>query len=80
MNATPKTNEEVIASVKRVKKEWLADFKCEFGQRTGISWNEDAGCTDEDAWQHFPDEVAEVVSHLIEKYDLIETSPKGRLL
>lgn len=75
MNATPKTDEEVIASIKRVKEEWLADFKCEFCQRTGISWNEDAGCTDEDAWQHCPDEVAEVVSHLIEKYDLIESSP-----
>jgi hypothetical protein len=70
--SNPKSKEEVIASVKRVKSEWLAEFKLEFSQRTGISWNEDAGFTNEDAWRHFPDDVTEVVSHIIEKYDLIE--------
>jgi len=70
---TPKTKEEIVAAIKRVKSEWLADLKYEFCQRTGLSWS-DAGNTDEDAWRYYPDPVYKVVSHIIEKYDLDEAN------
>jgi hypothetical protein len=49
----------------------LKAFKAEFLRRTGITWNEGAGLTDEDAFDfYYPQEVAEAVEHYIEKYDL----------
>ena len=55
----------------KVEERWLASFKSEFKRRAGITWNGDAGSTDEDALDiYFPDDVTESVFHFIEKYGL----------
>lgn len=54
-----------------VPSDWLESFKAEFRQRTGITWNEDAGMEDSDAInRYFPEDVSESVSKHIEKYNL----------
>lgn len=54
---------------------WLAAFKSEFLRRTGITWNEGAGLSDEDALDsYYPEETTEAVLHYIEKYDLEDIS------
>jgi hypothetical protein len=59
----------------QVQRAWLIDFKAEFMRRTGITWNEDAGNTDQDALNRYFEVgrervVEEAVSDYIEKYDL----------
>lgn len=53
------------------QQDWLAAFKAEFLRKTGITWNEDAGLTDEDAIErYYPEDIQDAVLQHMEKYDL----------
>ena len=51
--------------------EWLSNFTAEFMRRVGITWN-DAGYTELEAFDLYPQDVSEAVSHYIWKHDLTD--------
>lgn len=53
---------------------WLEVFKKEYRRRTGITWNEDAGRTDEEALKYYFPKTCpfDAVHDQIVKYDLVE--------
>lgn len=58
--------------------QWLTIFKAEYERRTGITWNEGAGATDQDAIERYwPGDPVDAVEDQIERYGLIDITDGG---
>ena len=67
---------QAVYSITLDQLQWIAVFKEEYKRRTGITWNEDAGRTDEEALdRYFPETCPmDAVFDQMNKYDLVDVT------